>query len=339
MKTSRKDLLKALEKVKPGLASSEVIEQSTSFVFQGGYITTYNDEVAASFPHPLAKEIEGAVLSNELLALLGKIKDEEIDVTAAKGELRIKGKKIKAGIAMEAEVNLPMLSFNPGEGFFELPAKFLEGLKVCIFSAAKESVSPVLSNIHMKGSFIESCDNFRLTRFDMGEDSEDDILVPAVACRYLINTEVKTYGEEDGWMYFQDDDGLILACRVYNDEYPVLDGFLEIDGAVDMKIPPELNEVLERSNIFASPSESSGDHDLVEVSIKDNWIHVRGENDHGWIEEKTRAKTEKSDLVFSLNPSIIREILKITDRAKITENQIRFEAADFTHVVTLEAKK
>lgn len=337
MKVKRSDFLSALRKVKPGLASSESIEQSTSFVFRDGRVITYNDEIAVSAALDLGG-IEGAVGANELVALLTKSKDEEVTVTAEDKELRIKGPKLSAGITMEAEINLPILSFEPKEGFYVLPDAFLDGLRVCIFSAASESVSPVLSNIHMKGSFVESCDNFRLTRFDLKEDSEDDCLIPAVAAAHLIQTSVSEYGEEGGWMFFREEKtDLVFACRIYNDEFPALDAFLELDKPSEVKLPKELSEVLDRSGIFASTDEKSA-QDLVDVNISDNWIKVRSQNARGWVEEKIRAKTKDADFIFSVNPSILQAILKITDKAKLTDRSIHFEAADFTHVVTFVPK-
>ena len=46
MKINRKDLIKVLKKVQPGLASQEIIEQSGAFVFTDGRVFTYNDEIA-----------------------------------------------------------------------------------------------------------------------------------------------------------------------------------------------------------------------------------------------------------------------------------------------------
>lgn len=333
MNVKRSELLVALREVKPGLATSEMIEQSTSFVFKDGRVVTYNDEIAASYPFDLG--FEGAVSARELMALLNKVKDSEIEMTADKGELLIKGKKIEAGITMQEEIHLPILTFTPAEGFYELPDKFLDGLKICLFSAAHESVSPVLSNIHMKSSFIESCDNFRLTRFEMGEDSEDDILIPATAARHLVNTTVDSYGEEGGWMFFKHEKSeMVLATRIYDDEYPDLGAFLDVgEDASEVKLPQDLPEVLERSGIFASAEDR--ELDLVDVEVADNWIKVKSENDRGWIQEKIRAKTKGADLYFSVNPSILRDILKITDTALMTDKLIRFNAPDFAHVVTL----
>ncbi|GAG03362.1 unnamed protein product, partial [marine sediment metagenome] len=46
----RKDLLEALDKVQPGVDMQEVIEQSSSIVFDDDHLYSYNDEISISAP-------------------------------------------------------------------------------------------------------------------------------------------------------------------------------------------------------------------------------------------------------------------------------------------------
>ena len=72
MKINKVELQEALEKVKPGLASRELIEQSTSFAFMGDRVVTYNDEISIS--HPVKNlDVTGAVKAQTLYAFLNKI--------------------------------------------------------------------------------------------------------------------------------------------------------------------------------------------------------------------------------------------------------------------------
>ena len=74
MKIKRAELLSTLTALRPGLASKEIIEQSTSFIFSDGRVVTYNDEVAVQ--HPVDLDIIGAVQGKELFALLNKLKSQ-----------------------------------------------------------------------------------------------------------------------------------------------------------------------------------------------------------------------------------------------------------------------
>ena len=86
MKINKSELLKALNIVKPGLASKDMLEQTTSFAFLNGRVITYNDELSLSCP---LKEIEfeGAIQAAELYAFVSKIKKEEIDLEKKENEI------------------------------------------------------------------------------------------------------------------------------------------------------------------------------------------------------------------------------------------------------------
>ncbi len=45
MQIKREELMDVLVRVKPGLANSEIIEQSTHFIFDKDTIRTYNDKI------------------------------------------------------------------------------------------------------------------------------------------------------------------------------------------------------------------------------------------------------------------------------------------------------
>jgi hypothetical protein len=106
MRINREEFLKELESVLPGLATREIIEQSSCFVFQENQVITFNDEVACS--HATLLDIEGAVVAMPLISILRKLAEEEIEITTSenKEKLLIKGKHKKVEIRMEAEILL-----------------------------------------------------------------------------------------------------------------------------------------------------------------------------------------------------------------------------------------
>ena len=54
MKINRMNLLNVLESVHPGLSKRDMVEQSACFVFQGGRVITFNDEIACSLETELS---------------------------------------------------------------------------------------------------------------------------------------------------------------------------------------------------------------------------------------------------------------------------------------------
>lgn len=328
MEIDRKKFLAILEKVSPGLDSSESIAQSNSFLFSNGRVFTYNDEIAVG--HLINLDVEGAVPSKELIQLLKKMKEDSIGVSNHNNEFLINynlNKKIKSGITMEKEILLPIeqLSAAFGANMYGLPDKFIDGVKTCLTSCAPEAESIVLSNVHMKGEHIESCDNYQMTRFDLGEDSQEDLLIPAAACQYLIHYKVNQYLQTDGWIHFGDGEGLIFSCRVIEDTYPDLDPLLKVKGNT-ISLPKQLNEIMDRSGIFNSQ---------VQINILENWCKVRAHSETGWIEERVRIK-EKRDIDFSINSQMLKMILKISDKLIVGKGSLKFEMDNFVHVIALE---
>lgn len=328
MEIDRKELLTILEKVAPGLASSENIAQSASFVFSDGKVFAYNDEIAVG--HLVDLDIEGAVSSKELLELLRRLKSETVEIDVSDNEFLINNKQVKSGITMEKEILLPIDQLSGGwdEDMYGLPDKFMKGIKTCLSSCASDSESIILSNIHMKGEFIESCDNYQMTRFDLGEDSQENILIPAAACKYLIHYKVVQYFQTDGWIHFSDGEDLIFSCRIIEDEYPDLEIFLKVKGST-ITLPKQLNEIMDRSNIFNS---------RVQINILKNWCKVRAASDTGWIEEMVRIR-EKKDISFYINSQMLKLILKISNKLTVGKQSLKFEMEDFVHVIALETSQ
>lgn len=325
MEIKRQELLDILEKVAPGLAPSENIAQSASFVFADWKVFSYNDEIAVG--HRVNFDIQGAVSSAELLALLGKLKSETIEITTNENELLVNKKMLKSGITLEKEILLPIEQLSGGwdAEMYGLPDKFMKGIKTCLSSCASESESAILSNIHMNETFMESCDNYQMTRFDLGEDSQENVLIPAAACKHLLRYNVNQYYQTDGWIHFSDGKDLIFSCRIMEDEYPDLEQFLEVEGDT-ITLPKQLSEIMDRSNVFNS---------RVQINILENWCKVRAQSDTGWIEERVRIK-EKKDIDFSIDSQMLKLILKISNELTVGKHSLKFEMGDFAHVITLE---
>lgn len=332
MDVNRKDVLEILNSVRPGLAASEVIEQSTSFVFMGGMVYTYNDEIAVS--REIGFDFDGAVQAKELFDLLNKMKDETVQIFIYKGELIVQGAKIKAGIRINTEIQLPPLDIADDEDWYDLPNDFSEAVRICIFSAAPESVSAVLNSIHVKDNFIESCDNFRLTRYYFEEDIGREILIPSYSARIVSNYVFSSFCVSDGWIHFHSEAaGIQLSCRTYDEAYPDLEEILDVEGD-DVELPKELSEMIDRSGIFSVKDDTS----LIDIEIGNNQCVVKSENDKGWIHEKTPIKAKGVEFGFSMSPSILKDILKLTSTAILGDKSLKFTTDEFEHIVTLSVK-
>ena len=325
MKVNRKEFLNNLTKVQPGLASKEIIEQSTSFVFQHNHLIAYNDEIAVSLP--VNYDITGAVLSKELFGLFNKLKNKEVTIEIKDNEFILKAGKLKAGVRLEQEITIPTDFMEIELNWVEIPEQLMEGLKICAFSVAKESISPLLNNIHVIDDIMESSDNWRITRYSMGEAIFDEILIPEKAARNIVKYDIDYFVHENGWIHFKESDsGLIFSTRTFEENYPDLSEFMEIEGT-EMKLPSELIEILDRSEVFSS--------DLISVSFKKGKGLIRSENENGWVTDPFKISNKKLNISFQVNAKILKDILRKTRNVIINENSMKFFTNEFEHAVSL----
>ena len=130
MKISRVELLEALEKVKPGLANRELIEQSTSFAFIGDRVVTYNDEISVSHLVKGLENMKGAIKAKTLYEFLARVKDEEIEIEQEENEVLIKTGRSKAGLRFEYEIRLPFEEVGEIGKWKKLPEDFVDALRL-----------------------------------------------------------------------------------------------------------------------------------------------------------------------------------------------------------------
>ena len=129
MKIERIKLLDDLNLAKSGLSPREFIEQSSCFVFQGGEVMTYNDEIACRKKTKIP--FEGAVQATTLLDFLDKVPDTELEVIENKnGEIEFRGKRIRFAVTREAKIFLPIEQVERPKKWTPLAPAFTEAVSI-----------------------------------------------------------------------------------------------------------------------------------------------------------------------------------------------------------------
>ena len=335
MKINKDELLNALEIVKPGLANKELIEQSTSFAFMNERVVTYNDEISIS--HPVeGLEIEGAVQAQELYQLLSKLKKDDIEIIVEDNQIILKASsRSKAGLTLQQEIKLPLEEIGDQGKWKKLPEDFIRHVNFAIGACSRDMSRPVLTCVHVnKEGRIESSDGYCINRCELEENMPvKTFLIPATSAVTLVKLGPTKIAEGKGWIHFQTDAGTIMSCRVFEDEYPDISDFLEVEG-IEIKFPRTTNEVLDRASVF-----SKRDHFLDEevvVTLEDNRMKVSSKSDSGWLQEEINIKYDDSPISFSVTPYLLRGILEETLTCIICENRLKFEGAGWVYVTVLK---
>jgi hypothetical protein len=330
----KQDLLNVLEKVKPGLANKDMIEQATSFAFMGDRVVTFNDEISISCKLP-DMNLTGAVKAEELYKFLSKVKTEEIELSTEGTEIRIKSGKAKVGLTIESEIRLPLEELGELGKFKKLPEDFLSTLKIVRFCCSKDMSNPKLTCINVrKDGLMESCDNFRAIRFQMKSACPAGFLFPASAANALVGYQVETMSVSPGWVHFASkDQSLIFSCRVYSEEYPNLDANFKVKGTTPFTFPKESLEILDRAQIF-----SKGDifiDQQVEITAEGKRLFIRAKRAGSWFEEWVKIP-ETAPFSTLVHPQFLQDILKLTSSCDILPGRmIKFKGENWEHVASM----
>lgn len=333
MKTNRKELLARLELLAPGLDRKETIEQSDCYVFSDGRVASFNEEISCSAESPLPG-ISGAVKAAPLLELLGKLDDEDVDLEAADGELRVKTKKRRrSGIAMEAEILLPVAEVElPEEDAWKpLPPAFAEAVAVVKGCCSKDESVFVLTCVHLTPEWVEACDNFQAARQPLKLPLSAQALIKRASASAVAEGGAEEVAETANWLHFRSASGLVVSCRRYAEQYPNLDGILDCSGK-RTTLPSGLGEATEKAEIFSA---DNPDANQVEIQLKAGKLKLRGAGASGWYEEVRDVKYDGDPIRFLIDPKLLTELCRRTSECEIGEGRLKIDGGSFTFVACL----
>lgn len=327
MRVEREELLKRLEAVSAGLAKREIIEQSQCFVFTGGEVLTFNDEVAVRTKSPL-EGVEGAVQAAPLIALLRKLPEDTLDVELAGEGLSIKGKGRRSTIRMESEVLLPVDGIEePGE-WRKLPDGLLEAVKTASSVCSTDESHFLLTCVHVAEDRVEASDDIQIVHYPVKTKIDKPTLLRKDSVSKIVGADPDEWSESEGWLHFRSPAGLTLSCRRYLEEYPGVEKFLAVDGT-SAKFPKGIDEALDRAGIFSAEAPEGN---RVTVSLTSGRLRLVGSGPSGRYEERKRVEYDGDALSFIIEPRLLLEISRKADKCIVGDGKIRVDAGRFVYL-------
>lgn len=333
MKINREELLSALNNLSPGLANKKILEQSTSFIFQAGIISSYNDEILVQIP--MEHDISGAIQAKPLLSILSKLKSTEVEIFMDEEGFIVKGPRSKTSIKMESEICLPIDEVRVPDTWKRVPDEFLAAVSVCLFSVSSDMSHPELTCLHVGQDFIESSDGQRITRATFKSKLSSSFLFPADCAAHLKKYSPSHYSVAEGWVHFKNEStGIVFSSRTMEGKFPNTSPFLSVEGQ-SVKFPEDMMEVLDRAGIFSNSE--FADCDFIEIKISEKKISVLSEGDEGKHEEQFRIKSD-AECSFLVNPGFLKEILPHLTEVLVGETLLLFEGDNFKHSLCLVSR-
>ena len=326
-RVQRSLILSILESVSPGLATRELIQQGTCFVFTGGRVHKFNDEISCfrEFPVP----ITGAVKAKSLLDLLSKMSEDEIEIDCDGTTLQIKGKGKKCGLTMEADILLPIESVEDAVDWSPVAQGFSEAVGIVHSCASTEESTFVLTCIRITPDFLEATDQYQVARYQIETGVKNVLLVRAECLKKLTSLDIQEVSESGSWLHFRNQAGLQLSCRKYQDKYPELDRHIESLGDTKITLPGGLKEVVDRCSIFSSEN-ASGSYVLVE--IQPDRIIISGEGPSGWYKEMKKTTFSGEPIKFSIAPKLLVELSSRANDCFVAPGRLGVSTGKFRYV-------
>ncbi len=338
MKINKEELQKALDIVKPGLASRELLAQTTSFAFQRGRVITYNDEISISCPVKGLGEIEGAVLAENLYKFLAKVSINEMDLEVKEGEIVMTIGTARAGLTFMEQITLPLdEELRLGSKWMKLPSDFCEAVSFVMTASGSNLNEPLLTCVHVSSSgYAEASDGLRLAwHAILDETPIKDIIIPARSIAEVVKLNPTRMSEGNGWLHFRNREGVEISCRILNE-----DKYMNTAPYVNMKgnkiiLPEKLDEVLARAQVFAK--RESLLEEEVHIKIVGKVLTMKASSESGWFEEKVDMKNNiGGEKNIVIPPYLLKEILKETSACEISGNKIKFQGEHWIYVSLLK---
>lgn len=335
MKIDRQKLQEALAIVKPGLATKELLEQTTSFAFLGTRVVTYNDELSVS--HPVeGLDFRGAIKAEELYGLLSRLNKGEVDVELTKKELLIQCGRVKAGLALEREIELPIEEeIGLIEDWHSIPdqAQFAKHLKFAMQTCSGDMSQQKLTCVCVrKNGLVQGSDGFRLVQCKGKKMPVEDFLVSATLVSDIIKIKPQEISISSHWVHFKNAEGTIMSCRTMSIKYldqSSIDVVLDTNVRYTITFPSKVEDMLERVRQIAKKDFAFDE--AVFVSIEGGKIVMRAESEDtkSWVEEKASIVTDV-DVSFRITPMLFDDILKETRICTLAEDMrgAKFTAED-----------
>ena len=322
---NRASLLEALTAARPGVATKDVVEQSDCFAFHNNYLITYNDIISVQQPiGALNLQLEGAVKAIPLFNLLAKLTDDVVDLTVKdERQLIIRaGKKVKAGLAIDPEIKMPVSVIGQVKDWHKLPSVFMDGLELAMFVCTDETSQRLFTCVGIgtdKGK-IETTDGVRAVVHDI--DRIDDVKpfsIPYVTVKALVTYGMDRMGVthvdgkgNSGWAHFMNNGGTIFSCRIYEGAFIDTSPAFEIEPKAEFDFPDGLGDLIERLSIFSEAKDMSHSG-FTKVSIKGNELRMKTEGDDGWMMERIKLYGTKSatPIQFMVQLDFLKDLLDI----------------------------
>lgn len=343
----REDLLEALKLILLGTGKG-IIYESVG-VFDGSWLRSFRENFSVSCK--LETGADGGVPAAPLYEALSRMSGEDVEITSDEIKIQFKAGSTRLILLKKAETQLSELKANltsldlDNVTWKPVPANFIEGLMLSLFSA-DPGPRGKLCGVVIKGSIILAIDNYRVSRYDLGQEIFDDVVrleVTAVNKLIRIKKDFELAAMTAGWLHLKTtEENLVVSLRrLPISDYPldeVIDAFDDAGfdkDSVSYELPAGLEKSIDRVEILAPIGERELNFATqIEIRTEDGHLVVKGENVIGQVKDRIPCTCQIPGGI-KLAPSFIKKLLSITRTFKVNQSKTRamFETPNFKYLM------
>lgn len=316
--------------VKAGLSVREFLEQSTCVVFDGDAAMTFNDEVHCRKEMKL-NGVRGAVHAQTLFSILEKMNDEVLEICdGSNGELEFRGKRKAFGIAKDKEIFLPVDRVEKPKEWVDLPDSFCENVALVRRCVGTDEAKFILTCVHIQPKGMEACDNLQAIRVSFKTGVSEPVITRGSSLAQLENLGMDAVSVTKSWIHFKNNKGLTYSCRRYAEEFPKLDGLLNVSGEA-IAMPRTLSDAADRAAVFA---DTMGEP-LLNVRLEEDKMRVKGQGALGWYKELKKVDYKGEPMEFVISATLLKHVSEKYQQAEITERALKVTGDRWTYITAL----
>lgn len=330
---NRKNFLNQLQILLCGASNSDIIEQSSSLIFDKDRMYTFNDEISVNCPSILESN-NFAINIFDLFSIINSSVDLTININISDNIFEIIGKKFKAQLPIQRDIKLPNIKYPAA--MKELPKEFFDFIKYASITTTQTSSNAQFSCIHFNKNIIESTDEFRLTRCQLNSIMlKESILIPSIhLCKIKQEWNPKCFAVDDSFLCIFCEGSSTIAIRQLKAKYPSLEKHTKVSGK-KVKWPINILKILERaSNFFRDEIKID---EVVEIKIDKGLFTLTAKNKYGnKFIESTKIKYSGNPKIFKTSPSYIKDSCKLNKYFIISDEKIKINIGDnIVHIIQL----
>ncbi len=329
----REPLLSTLRAVSIALSGKAVLEQSDCFVFRGGAVIAYNDEMLVTAPLDLGFEV--AVRGEDVIDVLSRFPDDSVDLSLREQSVIVKGKKRTAGITCLLDIRLPFDGVPMPQGKWkrlgkDTAAHLLQAARCC----GRDVTNLLTTCVHVTPDYVEACDNNRFFRAEGLTGLSASIIIPAAMIDELSGMNIRQVQVGDGWVYFKNKAGVVFCVRCLHGKYHEgLDKLMEVPDGEEVRFPKALGEVVQRAEVMLD----KGYDARVRLRVVDSVLTMTSRKEGGWFREHTRIDYVGKPMDFEVHPQFLAELVDRTRKVVVGKDRMRVITEGGVFVVSLNA--